>query len=108
MSEDKKALKRPYLALFLSFIFPGLGQLYNGENKKGFTIVAVFMTINFLVSKPLSIIMENGVESLETVESNTMILFFGYSVAALFLTALAMYDAKLTADRINKELSGKN
>lgn len=103
MSDKQKNKKRPYLALFLSFVFPGLGQLYNGQNKKGFTIVGFFMVINYLASKPLSIIMENGVENLENIDSNTMVLFLGYSVAALFLTAVSMYDAKLTADKINKE-----
>lgn len=102
MSESEKKIKRPYLALFLSFLFPGLGQLYNGQMQKGFVIIAIFMAINFLASNPLSIIMDNGVENMDTLESNTLILFIGYSVAALFLTAVAMYDAKLTADKINK------
>lgn len=108
MSENEKKLKRPYLALFLSFLIPGLGQLYNGQMKKGFVIIAILMLINLLASDPLSIIMENGVENMQDIEGNTMILFAGYSVAALFLTVVAMYDAKLTADRINREAGSKD
>ncbi|MGH7885600.1 MAG: DUF5683 domain-containing protein [Thermodesulfobacteriota bacterium] len=104
MNDSKKNRKRPYLALFLSIVFPGLGQLYNGQHQKGFIVAALFMIINFLASKPLAIIMEIGVDNIEMVESNTLVLFFGYSIAALFLTAVAMYDSKLTADKINKDL----
>ncbi len=32
-------MKNPYLATILSFIFPGLGQLYNGEIGKGFSLI---------------------------------------------------------------------
>ena len=39
MSESKKPLNHPGTAAVLSFIFNGLGQLYNGEIKKGLVIM---------------------------------------------------------------------
>lgn len=39
-------IKSPFLALILSFLFPGLGQFYNGHSKKGIIlIVAAIVSI---------------------------------------------------------------
>lgn len=107
MNEGKENIKRPYLALFLSFLFPGLGQIYNGQFKKGFIISGLFIAVYMLMSKPYSIMKQSGFDNLETIDSNTMIIVFGYSIAILFLTGVSMYDAKLTADKINKEAYNK-
>lgn len=105
MSQEEKKIKRPYLAMFLSFALPGLGQLYNGEFSKSMVIVGIFMVINFLASEPLRLIMDTGIENIDMIERNTLILFAAYSLAALFLTIVAMFDAKLTAEKINSENS---
>ena len=43
--------KRPFLALILSFIFPGLGQFYNGHSKKGIILIvaAIVSVILYLL-----------------------------------------------------------
>ena len=55
--------KTPGLAIFLSFIFPGGGQFYNGDTKKGFLLlglafVAYLLTIEmglWFLGMPLSL-----------------------------------------------------
>ena len=103
MDPDRKIRKRPYLAMLLSFLLPGLGQLYNGQINKSFIILGIFMVINYLASEPLKLIMDTGVENIDSVDRNTLILCGAYSIAALFLTIVAIYDAKLSADKINDE-----
>lgn len=44
--------KSPFLALILSFLFPGLGQFYNGHSKKG-----VILIIGAIVSVILYVIL---------------------------------------------------
>lgn len=40
--------KNPYLALFLSLMIPGLGQLYNNETIKGLVVLALCVGLGFL------------------------------------------------------------
>ncbi len=47
----KTKKRKPFLAAFLSFIMPGLGQVYNAQLKKG----AIFFSIVFLVPIVLAI-----------------------------------------------------
>ncbi|NIP29735.1 MAG: hypothetical protein GTO02_05595 [Candidatus Dadabacteria bacterium] len=104
MSGEKKRYRRPYIALFLSFLMPGLGQFYNSQVQKGLVIITIFMIINYLASEPLKVIMDVGVENVDMIDRNTLILFGAYSIAALFLTIVAMLDAKLTAEKLNEEI----
>lgn len=41
-------MKNPNLAAFLSFLFSGAGQIYNGEAKKGFVLLGVHI-LNILL-----------------------------------------------------------
>lgn len=43
--------KSPFLALILSFLFPGLGQFYNGHSKKGiiFIVAAIVSVILYVI-----------------------------------------------------------
>lgn len=38
---DVLKVKSPHFSLFLSFVFPGLGQLYNGNTKSGMTFIVL-------------------------------------------------------------------
>ncbi|MCM8772474.1 MAG: hypothetical protein ABIM58_00805 [candidate division WOR-3 bacterium] len=44
---DKKYLPNPRISALLSFVFNGLGQIYNGEIKKG--LVLIFLSGVFLL-----------------------------------------------------------
>lgn len=50
--------KRPFLAAVLSFILPGLGQIYAGFPKKGFTLLIVTMGIGISYLRAASLIMQ--------------------------------------------------
>lgn len=96
MSTDKKT-KRPLLSLFLSGLLPGLGQVYNGQIRKGVVLIGLNMIINFLLREPLDQVMANGFD----IPRPTLIVFAGYTVAGVILWIYAMADAKRTAEFIN-------
>ncbi len=97
---SKNGRKRPLLALVLSGILPGLGQIYNGENQKGLILVVLNFVINYLLQDPMQRFMEKGF----TLDRPTLVVFMGYTVAGLILWLYAMIDAKRTAESINMDI----
>lgn len=97
MNNNKK-IKRPLLSLFLSGLLPGLGQLYNGQIRKGIILVGLNIVINFLLRDPLEQVMENGFN----VPDPVLVVFAGYTIAGLVLWIYAMADAKSYAESVNK------
>ncbi len=73
--------KNPALAAILSFLIPGLGQIYNGEIGKGLIIIVV-QVINFLLA--------------------TIIIGI-FTGLAVFIWAI--YDAYVVAQRLNAEMT---
>ncbi len=105
MEEEKskeKQVKNPLLAIILSAILPGLGQIYNLHVGKGLFFIGFNMIINFLIREPLVTVVDN-VDNLQNVDRSTMIVFIGYSLASMALWIYAVIDAKINADNINKE-----
>ena len=100
MGDDKKR-KNPTLALILSAIFPGLGQIYVMQIPKGVILIVLNLIINYLLINPLQVIMESGGS---TTDMSTLYIVLGYTVAGLILWIYAIIDAKRTAERMNKEL----
>jgi TM2 domain-containing membrane protein YozV len=49
-NQPPKFYKNPSVATVLSFLFTGLGQLYNGEIKKGVVFVTVYIVSIILMS----------------------------------------------------------
>lgn len=78
----------PLLAGFLSYIFPGMGQVYNHEYEKAFGVYAVMGYAFFL-----------GVESSETGnDARSALCAAGMGGAYLF----SIVDAVVSAKKINK------
>jgi hypothetical protein len=100
MSEDTKQKKSPTLALILSAVFPGLGQIYTKQVLKGIIIALLNIVINLLLIEPLRRLMES-VES--TPDKPTLFIVTGYTVAGLVLWLYAIIDAKRMAEKINRE-----
>jgi TM2 domain-containing membrane protein YozV len=98
---DEKKGKNPKIALILSAIFPGLGQIYVKQIPKGAILIVLNLIINFLLINPLEAIMESGGSM---TDMSTLYIVLGYTVAGLILWIYAIIDAKKTAERINKEL----
>jgi arabinogalactan oligomer/maltooligosaccharide transport system permease protein len=101
MTEKTKRRKNPTLALILSVIFPGLGQLYNNQVPKGIALLAINLVVNFLLIKPL----EKLTISRYSPDTSTLFIVAAYTVIGLVLWVYAIIDAKRTAEKINRELS---
>lgn len=77
--------KNPIIALLLSFLFPGVGQIYNGQLMKGVIILVAYFGIIFLA----------------------FVLSFFLIGICLFVVPViiwlyAMYDAYVTANKITR------
>ena len=69
--------KSPFIAFVLSFIFPGLGQLYNNQNHKGLLLIIVYVVSWILC-----------------------LILIGF-ILALLIWVYGMYDAITTANALN-------
>ncbi len=98
-NDDNKQVKSPILAIVLSALLPGLGQIYNSEVTKGLLFIGLNMVINFLIKEPLAAVIEDP----QNVSQHNLIVFLGYFIAAGVLWVYSVVDAKQNADRINKE-----
>lgn len=100
MSENKKPRKNPILALVLSAILPGLGQIYNTQITKGIILLGLNFAISYFISEPLALVLGSTGPLFERPDAY---LFVAYALAGAVLVVVAMIDAKQTADRINTE-----
>ncbi len=83
--------KNPIIAVIASFIFPGLGQIYNGETRKGVGYIimgVIFVSIWIFLIRDRHII--------------GPILVSGASIILLWISN--MYDAYKTAKEINPQI----
>ncbi len=107
-SMNKEGRKRPWLAVLLSLFFPGLGQLYNGQFTKAVSIFALVIIVNMLSRKPFEVFFEFAdTSTLEDIPRATLTLVVGYSLATLFIAGISIYDANVTAKKINLEIEEK-
>ncbi|MCD1295232.1 hypothetical protein CUJ83_09500 [Methanocella sp. CWC-04] len=78
-------IKEPLLALILSFFLPGLGQIYNGQIKKGIIAIIGYAVVIFAM---------------------IVLSFFIIGIClipVIFIVWLwGMYDAYTTANKINR------
>ncbi|SNQ60180.1 hypothetical protein [Candidatus Methanoperedens nitratireducens] len=83
--------KTPIIAVIASFVFPGLGQIYNGETRKGTGYIimgAIFVSIWIFLMHDRHII--------------GPILVSGASVILLWISN--MYDAYKTAGELSSQI----
>ena len=78
--------RNPIVALVLSFIFPGLGQLYNHQNRKGIILIVANVISLILCLLLIGIIL--------------VILIWIYSMYDAFASAKAMNNGEFVEDRI--------
>jgi len=84
--------KSPFLAAFLSFIFPGLGQIYNGQTKRGFGFFIFIVICAFFIFIGLS-------------SSGLGILVLPLIVILPVVWLYGIYDAHKAAKLINQGYS---
>lgn len=104
MNEEKKR-KNPTLAVILSAIFPGLGQIYVNQYPKGIVIIGLNLVINFLLIEPLKSIIEGRGSA---PDNSTLIVVAGYTIAGIVLLFYAIFDAKKVAENINRNLGDRD
>ena len=105
LSMRREGRKRPWLAVLLSLFFPGLGQLYNGQFVKAISIFALIIVVNTLSREPLEVFLQFAdTAALEDVPRSTLTLVAGYSIATLFIAGISIYDANVTAKKINLDI----
>ncbi|MDE3118182.1 MAG: hypothetical protein KGL03_04115 [Nitrospirota bacterium] len=98
----EKTRRNPILAAALSIIFPGLGQFYNRQIKKGlsFAIGALFVIVirvgAFDTPQPLN------PEAFEATPWNNQDLFFALGPFLIGLMVWSVVDAFQTAQRSQK------
>lgn len=105
MSEKNKKPKKPFLALILSAILPGLGQIYNNQFLKGLLFIVLNMLINILLMEPALRVRELIEKDHREIDNPTLIIVAGYTIAGLILWIYAILDAKKTAETINEGIN---
>jgi hypothetical protein len=87
--------KSPWLAFFLSYFLPGMGQIYNGETGKG-----ILFAGGFVAGAGLAVL--GAGDSEHSSSTNKPIFYTGLAMAAIsYLWSLI--DAPVSASRINDE-----
>lgn len=77
--------KNPIIALLLSFLFPGVGQIYNGQILKGAIILVAYFGIIFLA-----------------IALSFFLIGICLFVVPVIIWLYAMYDAYTSANKINR------
>lgn len=108
MSDTGMKRKNPVVALILSGIFPGLGQMYNAQILKGAVLAAINIVINVLIYTEIDEFIVRLYRNMGYVEVGpedmpAMLAVLGYSAVWLILLLYAVIDAKRTADRLNEQ-----
>ncbi len=91
----------PYKATLLSFAYPGVGQLYNGQANKGGAFITWKIASDVLIAISIYGISENFLSSNGRGEGY-FYLFLGSLTSAVTSWAVSMIDANLSAKKINK------
>jgi len=100
---DNTKRKNPILALVLSGLLPGLGQVYNNQITKGLVFFALNIVLSFLSYEPFAYFLRSWGSFQDTPPDMSQLLkLLIYSAAATVILIAAMIDAKKSADRINE------
>lgn len=98
-------IRRPIIALILSALFPGFGQLFNGQLTKGLLYISIKLVINFLRKEPLELLVNQFKQGKQTFDNDVIIIVLGYTVADLVLWIYSMIDAKKNAEVLDEKSS---
>ena len=81
-----KTEKSPAIALVLSFIFPGIGQIYNDQTKKG-----IYLIVGYIVSWLLIVILIGAL---------LILLIWLYGMYDAYTSAKAINEGKYLEDKL--------
>lgn len=96
--------KNPILALVLSGLLPGLGQIYNNQIRKGLLFFALNILLSYLSYEPFVYFLKYWNTFRDApLDMSQLTRLLIYSSAATVILVAAMIDAKKSADRINDQ-----
>ena len=101
-------IKRHIIALILSAVFPGFGQLYNGQIAKGLLYISIKLVINLLRKEPLELIMNQFKQGKQTFDSDEFFIVLSYTIADMVLWIYSMIDAKRNAEVLDEKHGEQN
>ena len=96
-------IKRHIIALILSALFPGFGQLYNGQIAKGLLYILIKLAINLLRKEPLELLMNQFKQGKQTFDGDVLFIVLSYTLADLVLWIYSMIDAKRNAEFLDEK-----
>jgi hypothetical protein len=96
-------IRRPFIALILSALFPGFGQIYNRQYNKGIFYICFKLVINLLRKEPLDILLEAKKAGDISVDSNILIIVVAYTIADIVLWIISIIDAKRNAEDLENK-----
>ncbi len=97
-------IRRPHIALILSALFPGFGQIYNRQYNKGIFYICFKLIINILRKEPLEIFLEAKNTGNLSIDNSIVFLVVAYTIADIILLILSVIDAKKNAEEIEKQI----
>jgi hypothetical protein len=101
---DNIKRKNPILALVLSGLLPGLGQIYNNQIQKGLLFFALNILLSYLSYEPFVYFLKSwNTFQAAPLDMSQLTRLLIYSSAATVILVAAMIDAKKSADRINEK-----
>jgi len=101
-------IKRPFVALMLSALFPGFGQIYNRQYYKGIFYICLKLVINILRKDPLGILLDAKKAGDLAVENDILIIVIAYTIADIILWINSIIDAKRNAEDLNDKIRDKD
>lgn len=91
--------KEPLLAVFLTFIFPGLGQIYSGKIKRGFVIIGIYFGISLIA---LGMILH--IINPQTITTVTFVILLAILIlSAIIFSVFLFIDAYQCAKAFNRD-----
>jgi len=100
-------IRRPFIALALSALFPGFGQIYNRQYNKGIFYICFKLVINTLRREPLEILLEARKAGDITVDNSIVLIVVAYTIADIILWITGVIDAKRNAESLEKKMQNE-
>lgn len=100
-------IRRPHIALVLSALFPGFGQIYNRQYYKGIFYICFKLVINSLRRGPLEIFLEARKTADISVDDKIVLIVVAYTIADIILWIVGIIDAKGNAEDIENQMQNE-
>ena len=91
--------KEPLLAVFCTFIFPGLGQIYSGKIKRGIVLIGIYLGISLIALGMVLYVIKP-----QTITTVTVVILFAIVILlGLIFSIFLFVDAYRCAKAFNRD-----